>query len=121
MDRLIGLQRAIEAQAAPDRDASFVDRLCVTKVGNLACLDFYGDPFGDSFGDLLNVLVESTVSEMVASIDLRGPDEGANGTRNWDISRIASSEATFPNLRRLCIEQTKPGDHNRTIVAQDYE
>lgn len=121
MDGLIALQRAIEARAAPDRDASFVDRLCVTKVGNLAHLDFYGDPFGESFGEVLDILGESAIATSVASIELRGPDEGSNGTRNWDLSTIAESTASFPNLKRLCIEQTKPSDHNRTIVGRTYK
>lgn len=121
MERLIALQRAIEARADPDGDASFVDRLCVTKVGNLAHLDFYGDPFGESFGDVINILVEPAIANLVASIDLRGPDEGSNGTRNWDLTAIAESAASFPNLKRLCIEQTKPSDHNRSIVAQTYD
>jgi hypothetical protein len=121
MDRLVALQRSIEARAAPDRDESFIDRLCITKVGNRAHLDFYGDPYGESFSDLLAALVDASVANCVASVDLRGPDEGANGTRNWDLTAIAESGVSFPELRRLCVEQTKPADHNRTIVARDYD
>ena len=121
MDRLIALQRTIEARAVPDRDASFVDRLGVTKVGELVHLDFYGDPFEESFGDLLDALADKAVADSVASLDLRGPDEGSNGTRNWDLSAMAESAASFPVLRRLCIEQAKPSDHNRTIVAEGYD
>src|SRR5207248_1056697 len=50
-----------------------------------------------------------------------GVKGGANGTRNWDLSLIADSDAVFPQLRALSIEQTKPGDHNRSIVAAVYE
>jgi hypothetical protein len=121
MNRLIALQRKIEARAVPDRDASFIDRLGITQVGELARLDFYGDPFGDSFADLLDVLGDSEVANSLASLEFRGPDEGSNGTRNWDLSAIADSGVSFPRLRRLSIEQTKPTDHNKSIVAQDYD
>jgi hypothetical protein len=121
MDHLTALQNTIEARAAPNRDASFVDRLSVTKVGSLAYLDFYGNPFGKSFGDLLDLLTDTDVANSVASLDLRGPDEGSNGTRNWDLTPIAESSASFPKLRRLAIEQTRPMDHNATIVAHSYE
>jgi hypothetical protein len=121
MDRLASLQRAIEARARANRDPSFIDRLCVTRVGDLVYLDFYGDACGESFCDLLDTLVEPGVASSVASIQLRGPDEGANGTRNWDLSTIAENAVTFPKLGSLCVEQTKPTDHNRTIVASTYD
>lgn len=121
MDRLDALQQAIEARSAANKDLSFVDRLSVIKVGKLAYLDFYGDPFGEAFGELLDALVDRRVATSLAALDLRGPDEGANGARNWDLTPIAACAATFPNLRRLSIEQTKPADHNRTIVARSYE
>jgi hypothetical protein len=121
MNRLVALQRTIEARADPDRDAEFIDRLCVTRVGELTHLDFYGDPFEESFGDLLGALGDQEVANSLASLELRGPDEGANGTRNWDLSAIAHSSASFPRLRRLSIEQTKPTDHNRSIVAETYD
>ena len=74
MDRLVALQRTIEGGADPDRNASFVDRLCVTWVSNVCHLDFYGDPNGQSFFDLLDVLTATDVADVVTSIDLRGPD-----------------------------------------------
>jgi hypothetical protein len=120
LDRLVSLQRRIEARADPYPVAEFVDRLCVTKVREKAHLDFYGDPFGESFVDLLNTLLDPTVANSVVSLDLRGPDTGANGTRNWDLSSLADGAVHFPALRQLSIEQTKPADHNRSIVARSY-
>jgi hypothetical protein len=121
MDQLVSLQHAIEARAAAGSDASFLDRLCITKVGTLVHLDFYGDPFGESFEELLDALVDQHVASAIASLDIRGPDEGSNGTRNRDLTQLAEGPTSFPNLRRLSIEQTKPADHNRTIVARTYE
>lgn len=121
MDRLVALQRTIEGRVDADRDASFVDRLCVTEAKDVCHLDFYGDPNGESFFELLDTLTTRDVADVVTSLDLRGPDEGANGTRNWDLSTIANSTASFPRLRRLNIEQIKPSDHNRTIIGRNYE
>ncbi len=121
MDRLVALQHAIEGRAAPGQDASFVDRLGVTRVGDVVHLDFYGSPFGESFGDLLDALADAAVANTIASLDLRGPDDGSNGTRNWDLTSLAESGAAFPTLRRLCLEQSKPADHNQTIVGQSYD
>ncbi len=116
MDRLTALQRAIDGRAA-----SCDDRLGVTMIGGLARLDFYGCPFGDSFADLLAALADAEVAGVIAALDLRGPDDGSNGTRNWDLTPLADSGAAFPTLRRLSIEQAKPADHNQTIVGQSYD
>lgn len=121
MDRLIALQRTIAAQADPDRDPSFIDRLCVTQVQDHVLLEFFGDPFGQPFADVLEVLADQAVANSIIALSLRGPDEGCNGTRNWDLSPIAESDLVFSNLRHLSIEQTKPADHNRSIVASSYE
>lgn len=120
MERLIALQRAIENRADGARDASFMERLGVTRTGDQYHLDFYGDPSGESFGDLLAAVSDSKVASSIVSLDLRGPDEGANGTRNWDLQPIAESTVAYPVLRRLAIEQSKPTDHNRTIVGSEY-
>jgi hypothetical protein len=121
MDRLVALQQAIEACAVADKDSSFIDRMSVIKVDKLAHLDYYGDPSGEAFGELLDTLADRRVAYSLASLELRGPDEGANGTRNWDLTPIADCAVSFPELRRLSIEQSKPADHNRTIVARSYE
>lgn len=121
MDRITDLQLRIESRIDPSLDVSMSDRLSVIRAGDDVHLDFYGEPFGEAFGDLMDTLSDRAVAESIASIELRGPDEGANGTRNWDLTSLAESDAQFPRLRRLCIEQTKPGDHNRTIVAASYE
>src|SRR5437879_3712999 len=120
MDRLITLQRAIAAQADPDGDPPFIDRLCVTPVHGHILLDFFGDPLGQPFADVLEVLADQAVANSIAGLSLRGPDKGCNGTRNWDLTTIAERDAVFSNLRHLSIEQTKPADHNRSIIASSY-
>jgi len=121
MDRLLKLQQKIAGRADLERDPALIDRLCVTRVGERIHIDFFGDPFGESYHDLLGVLAGPDVAEALGSLELRGPDEGANGTRNWDLRAIAESDGELPNLRHLSIERTKPADHNRSIIGADYD
>ena len=95
MDRLVALQLAIEALAAEGGDATFADRLCVTRVGDLAYLDFYGDPFGESFPGLLDALSDSSVARLVASIDLRGPDEVQMAHETGTLARLLKARRPF--------------------------
>jgi hypothetical protein len=96
-------------------------RLCVTAVVGQLHVEFYGASFDESLQEVLAAVVTPEVSAVLASLTLRGPDEGANGTRNWDLSLLADSDVVFPQLREVSIEQAKPADHNRSIVAAVYE
>jgi hypothetical protein len=119
--RLADLQKRLaqraEANALPEK----INCLCVTAVAGRLHLDFFGGPFDEPFQEVLAAVVTPDVATVLASLTLRGPDEGANGTRNWDLSPLASSGAGFPQLRAVSIAQTQPADHNRSIVAADYE
>ncbi len=98
-----------------------VNWLSFVAVGNALHVDYCGDPFDDPFQALLELLVSSDVADVLGSLTLRGPDDGANGTRNWDLTVLGTTTATFPQLRELTIEQNKPGNHNRSVVAADYD
>jgi hypothetical protein len=119
--RLADLQRLLARSAEENALPEDLTCLCVTAVAGQLHLDFFGTPSDEPFQEVLAAVVTPEVSTVLASLTLRGPDEGANGTRNWDLSRLADSGAVFPQLRAVSIEQTKPADHNRTIVAADYE
>lgn len=121
MNPLFQLQRDIADGADPDADPAHLERLCVTDVSGQIHVDFFGDPSGDAFQELLAALTVREVAEWLTSIGFRGPDEGANGTRNWDLTSLADADVVFPRLRSLSIEQGKPADHNRTIVARVYD
>jgi hypothetical protein len=97
-----------------------VNRLCITAVAGDLHVDYHGTAFDEPLHDLLTVLVTPEVSEVLTSLTLRGADEGANGTRNWDLGILADGDVAFGRLRELSVEQTKPADHNRTIVAATY-
>jgi hypothetical protein len=115
------LQSRIAQRADGDRPPEYINRLCVTTLGGQFHLDFYGDPFGEDYQEVLAAVASPEVAPRVRSLTFRGPDEGSNGTRNWDLSPLAESDAVFPHLRSVSVEQTKPADHNRTIVAAGYD
>ncbi len=121
MDRLLELQNRIASRIDSDPYASGFERLTVRTVHNQKYVTYYGDYLGESFADLLDTVAEASVAESFASLEMSGPDGGANGTRNWDLSKIANCSVAFPNLLLLSIEQTKATDHNRSIVAESYE
>ena len=121
LERLTDLHDCFAQRAEVGTSQEAINRLCVTSVAGELHIDFYGSPFDESFHEMLAAVVTPEVSAKLASLTLRGPDEGSNGTRNWNLSVLADSEVAFPLLRELSVEQTKPTDHNRSIVASVYE
>jgi hypothetical protein len=106
-----------EAEENPEPCARLA--LVHSAVGVL--VDFFGSPFDEPYFKLCRNLVLPSVAPCLASLSLRSPDEGANGTCNWDLSYLAESDATFPSLKHLSVRQNAPGDHNRVIIAADYD
>ncbi len=115
------LRRRIADRNDPQMPADFTNRLAVSTSNALFDIDFYGDAFDESYTDLLDVLARPSVAPHIRSVMLRGPDEGANGTQNWDLEPLLATDATFAQLQTFAVKQNKPGDHNRSIVARDYD
>ena len=88
-------------------------RLWVGRAGALLAVDFYGDP-GDGI-DLLETLKDADVALHLASLTLRSPDVGANGTREWSLGTLTST--TFPVLSSLRVERNHPEAHNRGVIG----
>jgi hypothetical protein len=107
----------VNAMASPE----FITRLSVTIVHQKLHLDFYGDAMEEPFQQLLDVVVQPEVASHLCSLKIGGPDEGANGTRNWDLTKLVDGEVIYPQLRLFKVEQNKSTDHNRTIVASVYD
>lgn len=102
-------------------DPGDVERLDFRAHGNSFHVFFWGSPFGESYRLTMDTLSSEVIANSLLSISLDGPDEGSNGTRNWDICPLVDSPITYPKLRQFRIAQTSPADHNRTIVAETYE
>jgi hypothetical protein len=91
--------------------------ICATPEGFY--VDFWGRAYDEGLADVLATLGDPAVAAVLRSLTLRGPDEGSNGTREWDLEPLLASGATFPVLESVEIEQNAPGAHNRTIVSAD--
>jgi hypothetical protein len=102
-------------------DSTRYARLSVVEFDGLLHVDFFGSPFNEPYLELCRTLCHTAVAERLASIVLRGPDEGANGTCNWDLSSFVEGDTTYPTLKLLSIQQNGPADHNRMIVAADFD
>ena len=98
-----------------------VERLDFRAHGDRFHVFFFGSPFGEPYGLTIEALSANPIANCLLSFSLDDPDEGSNGTRNWDIARLATSAVPFPALRHLQIAHGQPDHHNRTIVAEAYE
>ena len=118
---LLELQERISARADIDLGDEGLEKLYLCEVAGQVHLEFYGSPFEESFAELQPVLCEPEVGASLRSLAVRGPDEGANGTRNWDFTPLLEGGASFPALTTFWVEPTDPVHHNRTILARDYD
>lgn len=115
------LRRDIHSFNSCDCPPERIQRFHAIELGHDLHLEFYGDAHGEAYFRFLRAVSREPIASRVASIRLRGPDIGANGTRNWDLTPLANAAAAFPKLCHLYVEQTHPTDHNRTIVGSDYD
>ena len=111
------LRQRIAARNASDEYIGDLQYVAITQTSNVFNLDFYGRCCDESYEDFLDTIARSDVAPLLRSIVIRGPDEGANGTRNWDIEPLLATGVTFTNLEKFSIQLNQPGDHNRIIIG----
>lgn len=99
----------------------YEENLMFCEIGNLIKVTFFGIPWDESFNKVLKVLLEKDVAEKIQGLSFDSPDEGVNGTNNFDFSTLAESSVIFPELRSFIVRLTAPEHHNGTIIAQMYE
>jgi hypothetical protein len=133
-ERLAKLQAEINQTNRPDWDPEEIRRLNFWEVGGLLHIEYYGLfnreyewPLvtGEDEGDprmlpVFETLALPEVAHKTASLSFDGPDEGHNGTRDWDFGWLLEQETSFPELRRLVITPTKIGDYNFTVVSSTF-
>ncbi|NUP08829.1 MAG: hypothetical protein HOW73_22510 [Polyangiaceae bacterium] len=102
-------------------DPTLYPRLSVVETAGMLHVDFYGAPFDTPFERLCTILSDAAVAGSLATLTLRSPDEGGNGTCNWDLTPLVDKASAFPKLEHFSIQQNQPGDHNRIIVARSYD
>jgi hypothetical protein len=111
------IQSLNSSHSSPER----IQRFHAIEVGRDLHLEYYGDAHGEAYFQLLRAVSSEPIASTMASIRLSGPDIGANGTRNWDLTPLANAATAFPTLRHLYVEQSHPAHHNRTIIGSQYD
>ncbi|MDN7427697.1 hypothetical protein [Burkholderia sp. AU45388] len=79
---------------------------------------YFGEAWGEPLDWTLECLAEPEVASLVTDLAFSGPDEGANGTREWDFGPLLDSDARFPMLRSLYVRPTEPADHNMSMIVR---
>lgn len=97
------------------------DRLLFLQAGDLLHVEYYGLYCDDPFRQVLETLARPEVAARLAVLRFDGPDDGANGTREWDFSPLLDSEALFPRLTSVRVALHQSGDHNRPLIGSGYE
>lgn len=129
---LLTLQQRIHAftlAAAAENDVEIADPLTPLWVGLDQFLavaplhgglhvEFHGNLWDAPFAWTLECLADQTVADALVSLSFTGPDEGANGTREWEFTPLLDSSVRFPRLRSLSIRPTGPADHNASLVQR---
>lgn len=115
------LRQRIAARNESDLPVNYLQHVAITQTGDVFNLDFYGECFDESYEDLLSTLATPEVAPCIRSLILRGPDEGANGTQNWDITPLLATDAMFSQLETFSIQLNQPAAHNRPIIGSDED
>src|SRR3569833_865894 len=116
-------QKKIVDQCVADGDPSAAseNRIYSSVVNSGLCLRYDGVSYEEPFEIFLDLLAEQAIARNVISIEIAGPDEGANGTRNWDFTRRCGTNTSFPALKSFTVEPSPPNYHSQTIIAADYD
>lgn len=93
-------------------------RLTVAPLYGGLHVEFFGNPWDESFAWTLDCLSDPGVAASLMSLCFTGPDEGANGTREWEFTPLLDSSVQFPRLRSLVITPTAPEHHNASLIQR---
>ena len=98
--------------------AALQERVTVAPLYGGLHVEFFGNPWEEPFAWTLACLSDQRVADAIMSLSFTGPDEGANGTREWEFTALLDSDVRFPRLRSLSISPTEPADHNMSLVQR---
>lgn len=93
-------------------------RLGVSDLGGLIAVDYFGSSWA-GFSEALEAIAAPGVAEHIGTLRIAGPDEGANGLKNWNFAALIDAAPRFARLRDLTIAPSDPGDHNQAVVEDD--
>ncbi|MDR1615037.1 MAG: hypothetical protein LBS26_05670 [Campylobacteraceae bacterium] len=123
---LIKLQEDIYNYEMEENDGYWADwspKINFYKAEDWYELTYFGDGYDDGYNFAFAAFIDLIIkhSSKIKSLLFTGADEGANGTKNWDFTRLINSGAVFENLESFRVKLTDTGDHNTSIIAASYD
>lgn len=130
--KLLALQRRIhdftlEACADEDVDIRALDlplwgqayqTLSVAPLLGGLQVEYFGELWEETFAWTLACLADQEVADEIVALSFTGPDEGANGTREWEFTPLLDSAVRFPLLKSLAIRPSGQADHNTVLIQR---
>ena len=118
--RIEALREELGAQPSavtPLRDLNRADYIA-TDAGTH--LFYFGSFYDEPFEALVRAVSADEVANDLLTLTIDGPDDGANGTRNLDLSQFTEGAVQFPKLRHFEVARSRPEFHNQTVIAETY-
>lgn len=116
-------QLRIRIESLNDHETPFANlqRVSLVHIGGFCHVEYYGYCQGEGYHDFCETVNLPEVRGRLLSVRIHGQDEGANGTRNWDLSAFAEGMQSYSHLQTFSVALNQPADHNRTVIGADYE
>jgi hypothetical protein len=126
VDELLKLQEEIYNYEMEENDGYWTDwspKISFSKTGDWYALTYFGGGYDDGYNFAFAAFIDLIIkhSAKIKALLFTGADDGANGIKNWDFTRLINSNAFFDNLETFRVKLTDAGDHNTSIVASSYD
>ncbi len=130
--KLLDLQRRIHAftlQACEDEEVDITapdlplwgpayQYLSVAPLLGGLQVEYFGELWEEPFAWTLACLADQEVADAIVALSFTGPDEGANGTREWEFTPLLDSIVRFPLLKSLVVRPSGQADHNTALIQR---
>jgi hypothetical protein len=109
---------APEWLAGRQLEPDYCSRLSVADLGGGLVVDYRGSEY-DGWGEFLDLLGRPGIAPHIVQLRISGPDEGANGLKEWDFAPLIEAGPDFSRLRAFQVAISDPGDHNQACITDD--
>lgn len=99
-------------------DPDHCSRLSVADLGGALAVEYRGSEY-EGWDEFLDLLASPGIAPHIVQLRISGPDEGANGLKEWDFASLIAARPDFTALRDFRIAISDPRDHNQACVADD--
>ncbi|MBB4837492.1 hypothetical protein HNP52_000543 [Sphingomonas kyeonggiensis] len=97
-------------------EPDYCTRLSVADLGGALAVDYRGSEY-EGWGEFLDLLGRPGVARHIVQLRISGPDEGANGLKEWDFAPLIEADPDFSRLRAFQVAISDPGDHNQACIT----